>query len=63
MDINIFEKIFNIIYIEPYYFKYLELNFNHGIDILLSIYPQTSPEDRQETINYILGLFRRYANE
>ena len=60
VDINMFEKMFNIIYIEPNYFKFLELNFNHGIDILLRTYPQ---EDRQEKINYILHLFGKYSNE
>lgn len=63
INMEFFKQMFSIIYIQPLYFKYLALNLNHGIDILLDKYPPTSPEDRQKKINYILGLFRRYANE
>ncbi len=59
IDINMFEKIFNIIYIDGNYFKYLILNYNHGIDIFLRVY---SSEDREEKMNYIFSLFDKYAN-
>ncbi len=63
INIELFKKMFSIIYIEPTYFKYLILNFNHGIDIFLTSCPPISQEDQKSKINYIINLFKKFIND
>jgi hypothetical protein len=63
INIELFKKMFSIIYTEPTYFKYLILNFNHGINIFLTSYPPISQEDQKSKINYIINLFQKFRND